>query len=313
MKATSMVNFFKMGVMFALFMFGACSTEESDGWLERPDNFGESLYERHLKKGTSAAFECTVYSRDNHVTLEMNLDLVAYQSELSAVYDVEVGEPTYYYVDLVFTGMFQDEAPDFCEGIKKSVDGMKTSCSKSSVKGKAELVDVSAAASSLMLGNMVTALKSQCDDFYDAYKEQMAEFPGRWSYGDGSEVTEPALLCDVNVSADTLYMNVDYSTRSMSMVVTHYNYNGAPTGSFMVLESYAGVSPDTLANVCNAYRQESDISGVYCEGSTISYLAPEAQEGQILTLEDMAVVYKKEVCPGLLDGSLSMEDLWFND
>ena len=97
------------------------------------------------------------------------------------------------------------------------------------------------------------------------------------------------------------------------MEVTHYSINGEPMGAFRVAESYAGVPADTLAMICSAYRQESDLSGVYCEGSTISYLAPEEQDGEVMTLEDMAVVYKKEVCPGLLDGSLSMEDLWFND
>lgn len=313
MRPVSMVNFFKASALLLPFVFNACSTEDSDGWLERPDNFGDTLYERHVKKGTSAAFECAVYSRDNHVTLEVNMDLMVYQSEMSAVYDVEVGEPTNYYVDLTFTGMFQDEASDFCDGIKESVDGMKTSCSKSRVRGKAEMPDVSAAAASLTLGNLVTALKGQCDDFYDAYKEKMAEFPGKWDYGDGSGATEPALLCDVNLKADTLYVNVDYSTRSMAMVATHYTFDGMPVGSFMVLESYAGVPADTLAMVCSAYRQQSDISSVNCEGSIITYLAPETQEGETLTLEDMAVLYKKQVCPGLLDGTLSMEDLWFDD
>ena len=312
MKSLSITSFFKTGVVFLPFVFAACTTDDSSsGWV-RPDSFGESLYERQLGKGSSAKFNCAVYTRDNHATLEMNLDLMAYQSELSAVYDVEVGEPTYYYVDLTLAGMFQDEAMDFCEGIKESVDGMKTSCSKSHIQGKAQLADVSTGMSSFMLGNLVTALKGQCDDFYDTYKEKMAEFPGAWNNGN-AEPGEPALLCNVNLAADTLVMNVDYSSRSMAMAVTHYTYNGVSTGLFMILESYAGVSADTLAMICNAYRQDSDISGVNCEGSVITYLASETQDGETVTLEDMAVLYKKQVCPGLLDGSLGMEDLWFND
>lgn len=312
MKSLSITRFFKTGVVFLPFVFAACSTDESSSEWVRPDSFGDALYERHLGKGTSAKFDCTVYSQNNHVTLEMNFNAMAYQSTMNAVYDFDVGDPTTFYIDMVLSGIFQDEATEACSSLKENNEGMKVSCSHSHVSGKMEMESVNSSSTSLVLGTMVPKFKNQCDDFYDTYKEIMSEFPGSWNNG-YAEPAEPALLCDVNVSADTLYMNVDYSTRSMSMVVTHYNYNGAPTGSFMVLESYAGVSPDTLANVCNAYRQESDISGVYCEGSTISYLAPEAQEGQILTLEDMAVVYKKEVCPGLLDGSLSMEDLWFND
>jgi hypothetical protein len=235
-----------------------------------------------------------------------------YDANLNVIYDVEAGDPSYYYVDVMMTGVFQGESQDACESIQESIEGIETSCSNSRVRGKAELGSVNEFSKSLMLGNMVPSFKSQCDEFYDTYKDMMSEIPGKWSYGD-AEPSVPAQICDVNLTADALYMNVDYPTRSMAMEVTHYSINGTPVGSFRIAEAYAGVPADTLAMICSAYRQESDISGVYCEGSTISYLVPEMQDGKTLTLEDMAVVYKKEVCPGLLDGSLSMEDLWFND
>lgn len=312
MKSISKAHFFKTGVMLLPFVFGACTTDESSSAWERPDSFGDVLYERHLGKGTSAAFECKVYSQNNHVSLEMIFDVPAYQSTMNAVYYFEVGDPANMYVDILLSGMFQDESDDACAGLKANNEGMKVSCSRSHVTGKSELESVSEASSSLVLGMMVPKFKSQCDNFYDNYKDIMSDLPGRWNYGNG-EPAEPALLCDVNLTDDALHMNVDYSTRSMAMEVTHYSINGEPMGAFRVAESYAGVPADTLAMICSAYRQESDLSGVYCEGSTISYLAPEEQDGEVMTLEDMAVVYKKEVCPGLLDGSLSMEDLWFND
>ena len=313
MKPVSKASFFKASALLLPLVFAACSTEDSGGWLERPDNYGDVLYERHLKKGSSAAFECAVYSRGDHVTMKMNVDLVEYQSDLSAVYDVEVGDPTYYYVDLLLTGMFQEETSDFCEGVKKSVDGMKTSCSKSHVKGKAELPSVSEAATSLMLGNLVTKLKDQCDDFYDTYKGLFADFSGRWDYGNGTVVTEPAQSCEVNVSGDTLYMNADFSTRSVSIVVFRYVYNGISSGFFTTTESYVGVDQDTLAKVCAAYRKEDMLTGVECVGPVISYMAPETQDGETLTIEDMAVYMKKQICAGFLDGSYSLEDMWYND
>ena len=312
MKPVSKASFFKASVLLLPLVFAACSTDDSD-WYERPDNFGDVLYERHLKKGSSAAFECAVYSRGDHVTIEMNMDVMAYESAVSAVYDVEVGEPTNYYVDLTLSGMFQDEASDFCEGIKGSVDGMKTSCSKSRVKGKAEMAGVSDAAASLMLGSMVPKFKEQCDYFYDTYKELMAEFPGRWDYGNGNVVAEPALSCEVNVSGDTLYMNADFSTRSVAMVVYRYVYNGISSGSFITMETYTGVDQDTLAKVCAAYRKEDLLTGVECVGPMISYMAPETQDGVTLTIEDMAVYMKKQICAGFLDGSYSLEDMWYND
>lgn len=312
MKPVSKASFFKASALLLPLVFAACSTDDSD-WYERPDNFGDVLYERHLKKGSSAAFECAVYSRGDHVTIEMNMDVMAYESAVSAVYDVEVGEPTNYYVDLTLSGMFQDEASDFCEGIKGSVDGMKTSCSKSRVKGKAEMASVSDAAASLMLGSMVPKFKEQCDYFYDTYKELMAEFPGRWDYGDGNVVAEPALSCEVNVSGDTLYMNADFSTRSVAMVVYRYVYNGISSGSFITMETYTGVDQDALAKVCAAYRKEDLLTGVECVGPMISYMAPETQDGVTLTIEDMAVYMKKQICAGFLDGSYSLEDMWYND
>ena len=312
MKSISMVNFFKTGVMLLPFVFGACTTDESSSAWERPESFGDVLYERQLGKGSSATFDCKVYSQGNHVSLEMNFDVMAYQSTMNAVYYFEVGDPTNMYVDILLSGMFQDESDDACAGLKANNEGMQVSCSRSHVMGKSEMESVSEASSSLVLGMMVPKFKSQCDNFYDNYKELMSDLPGRWNNGN-AEPSEPALLCDVNLTADSLRMNAVYSTRSMAMEITHYSINGEPVGAFRVVESYAGVPADTLAMVCNAYRQESDISGVYCEGSTISYLAPESQDGETLTLEDMAVYYKKEICTGLLDGSLSMEDMWFND
>lgn len=298
-----------LGALLLPFVFAACTTEES-GWLERSDDYGTPLHERHLKKGSNASFDCYVYSQGDHVTLEMIYDLAMYDANLNVIYDVEAGDPSYYYVDVMMTGVFQGESQDACESIQESIEGIETSCSNSRVRGKAELGSVNEFSKSLMLGNMVPSFKNQCDDFYDTYKDKMSEIPGKWIYGN-AESSEPALSCDVNLTADTVIMTAVFPTKAMSMLVINYDFAGVPTGSFYIAEAYTGVSSDTLANVCSAYRRESDVSGVYCDGSTITYLVPETQDGKTLTLEDMAVYLKKDVCAGFLDGSLGMEDLWY--
>lgn len=312
MKSVSMTSLFKTGVLLLPFAFAACTSDDSSSWLDRPESFGEVVYNRHLARGTSAAFDCKVYSRDNHLTMEMEFDVKMYESTMNTVFDFEVGDPSVFYVDVLLSGMFEASSDDVCSDVKDMDENMQTSCSDSHVKGKVEMVSVPDARASSVLSAMKSNFEDQCDGFYDHYKDAMSDMPGKWIYHENANA-DPALFCDVNLTADTLYMNVGYSTRSMAMEITHYSINGVPIGSFRVAETYAGVPADTLAMICGAYRQESDLSGVYCEGSTISYLTPEEQEGEVLTLEDMAVYYKKEICTGLLDGSLSMEDMWFND
>lgn len=304
-------TFFKTSVLLLPFVFAACTTEESS-WLERSDSYGNRLYERHLKKGSNASFDCYVYSQGDHVTLEMIYDLPMYDANLNTIYDIEAGDPSYYYVDVMMTGVFQSEATEACESIKESIEGMEMSCSKSRVRGRAELASVNEFSKSLILGNMVPQFKSQCDDFYDTYKGLMSEVPGKWDYG-RSEDSQPALSCDVNMSNDSLFVNAQFPDRSFSMVLSEYLYEGEPLGYFMAVENYTGVSADTLAKVCTAYRSESELVSVNCTGSSIAYLVSNTQEDQVLTLEDMAVYMKKQVCDGFLDGSYTLEDMWFEN
>lgn len=293
-------------------LFAACTSDESSDWYSKPESYGQSLYHREVSKGASASFVCDVYSMGNHAVLEMTFDAPYYSSSITAVYDVEFGSSGVYYFDAQITGMFQQEAGDLCENAKTFADGMQTKCSASRVTGKADIPSVEESMVSLALGNVIPKFKQQCDGAYDNYKDIMSEFPGSWNYGGGT-ASNPALSCDVNIAGDSVYMNAVFSDKSVSMVISNYLYNGEPLGYFMTVENYTGVSADTLAEVCAAYRSEGDLSSVTCAGSSIAYLAPTSQDGKTMTLEDIAVYMKKGVCAGFLDGSYTLEDMWYND
>lgn len=296
---------FKSCVLILPIVFAACTSDESSVSYDRPESYGTSLYNRQLKKGT-ASFDCNVYSENDHAVLEMNFDVPDYQSHMTAVYDVYAGSSADYYIDITMTGVFQEEAADACEGLKNSLEGIKTSCSKSRVTGKLDLSSVNEISKSLMLSRAVPNLKSQCDEFYDTYKEMMADFSGKWDYGH-SEQGQPALSCDVNVANDTVYMNVAYSDKSLAMKTTLVD-----SVTFRTTEEYTGLDDATTVEICNSHQTDKDIYSytVACNGPWYAYSHSTTVEGVTLTLEDVAVAMKKELCPGLLEGSYTLEDIW---
>ena len=118
MKFVSMTSLFKTGVLLLPFAFAACTSDDSSSWLDRPESFGEVVYNRHLARGTSAAFDCKVYSRDNHLTMEMEFDVKMYESTMNTVFDFEVGDPSVFYVDVLLSGMFEASSDDVCSDVK---------------------------------------------------------------------------------------------------------------------------------------------------------------------------------------------------
>ena len=77
-------------------------------------------------------------------------------------------------------------------------------------------------------------------------------------------------------------------------------------GVYSVVESYTGLDNATLSNICRSYQNDPEIRNVVCQDSYFAYSLVE-YEG---SLEDEAVNQKKEVCPALLSGELTLEDLW---
>lgn len=311
MKFVSMTSLFKTGVLLLPFAFAACTSDDSSSWLDRPESFGEVVYNRHLARGTSAAFDCKVYSRDNHLTMEMEFDVKMYESTMNTVFDFEVGDPSVFYVDVLLSGMFEASSDDVCSDVKDMDENMQTSCSDSHVKGKVEMVSVADVRASSVLSTMKSNFEEQCDGFYDYYKDAMSDMPGKWIYHENANA-DPAQSCNVRLDGDTLYVDAVFASKSFSSKTYRLMIDGMSTGYFQVNETFDGVDPETFNNICSAHSQQSQVGNVSCLNSGISYMMYQIQNGEIVALEDLAVAAKTELCAGFLDGSLSLEDAWYD-
>ena len=311
MKSFSKTSMFKTGVLLLPFVFAACTSDDSSNWFDRPDNFGDVTYDRHLARGNSAAFDCKVYTRENHVTLEMNFDVKMYESSMNTVFDLEVGDPSVFSVDVLLSGEFQSEYDVICGDVKDMDENMKTTCTESHVGGKVEWDAIDGYRASYGLSQTASNMESQCDDFYDYYKDIMSEMPGKWIYNEGAPA-DPAQSCNVRLEGDTLYMNVVFASRSLSMN-TYLVTSGGVTQGFRISETYTGLDSDTFEKACSIYRKDSHIGNVYCTNPTITYMMPTTQNGEVVTLEDLAVDAKTELCEGFLNGGLTLEDMWYSN
>ena len=63
----------------------------------------------------------------------------------------------------------------------------------------------------------------------------------------------------------------------------------------------------TLAKVCETYKKDEDKSNVVCSGSVFTF---EEMNPDIETLVEGT---EKYLCPALLSGGMTLEDLWFEE
>ena len=153
---------------------------------------------------------------------------------------------------------------------------------------------------------MVEEEKKRCDNYYLSTISNFKSIPGEWG-GDALDVLESggtAATCDAKLENDVAFMELVYVGGSASVRVTQSG------DKFYWVESYTGMDSETFDVACSTYKDKPGTSDVLCSGSTISYLQS-VEDGE--SLEDIAVMLKKSICPGLLDGSLTFEDVWLMD
>lgn len=298
-----MNNLFKIFALFLVLSIVACDSESSPS--SASPSFGTKRYERHLAKGENASMDCYVYSTDERVTFVMDFDLPIYNSSMSMRIETVVGDRVLYTADVSFTGILEEESDSLCISMKTSFepDNGTVSCESKNVHGHVEYPGVLGSGRlSAVVESVVDSEKERCDGIYDGYRKRLEKVPGAWS---GDAVNSPddirASACEVNLQDGVVYMNAVFASRSLSVHVTE------SSGKLYWAETFTGFDEDMLASACESYRGESHIKDVQCSGSTISYLAIN-EEGR--SLEDVAVMMKKTLCPGLLGGSISIEDLW---
>ena len=139
----------------------------------------------------------------------------------------------------------------------------------------------------------------------------MSDMPGKWIYNENANA-DPAQSCNVRLDGDTLYVDAVFASKSFSSKTYRLMIDGMSTGYFQVNETFDGVDPETFNNIWSAHSQQSQVGNVSCLNSGISYMMYQIQNGEIVALEDLAVAAKTELCAGFLDGSLSLEDAWYD-
>ena len=285
-------------VIMSLFMV-SCTVEDSSSF-----SYSETNYTRTLSKGDNASMQCNVYVDDGRVAVVLELDYPMYNSSETIKIETRAGTPSVYTVDVEATGVLLDDIESFCTSIANSLakyDG-KTECSETEVHGVEMFANVTtAAAIDYVVSTSIEDGREKCDSWYDSYKKVFQKIPGEWGGDIEKDYTgEKASSCDVSLETNLLTVSITYpdKTALMQMAVSD--------GIFSVLESYTGLDNATLSNICRSYQNDPEIRNVVCQDSYFAYSLVE-YEG---SLEDEAVNQKKEVCPALLSGELTLEDLW---
>lgn len=297
---------YKLIMASAVFILAACTTSEES--IHKATVTGNEVYKRHLAKGNNVVMDCYVYATENSVSVDVSLDLIVYDhSTMTMTMVTEVGDPTWYTADINLSGILLGEYDETCESIKGQFEGTDADvrCSNSNIHSQLELPSITNPAKiESMIEKSLEESKAKCDALVDQYRSNFSEFDGAWDFG---ESTERAQSCEVNMAADTVYLNVAYASKALTMKTTM-----SDPVTFTTTEEYAGLDDKTLVEICNAHQNDEDIYSytVGCNGPWFTYSHPTTVEGETMTLEDLAVSMKKVLCPGLLDGSYVLDDIW---
>ena len=256
---------------------------------------GDVRYNTHFEKG-STAFKCNVYATDKVVSVDMSLNMVNDQSWVRARYNLDYGASSYN-GSMESAGLFDGSIGAECEKIKADcaeMNNAKVSCSANKITFAAEIPYVDPIYYTMNVNKAVSIMSSLCDNLYEEYYNAPMITPG-----EGNE-SKKALTCDVQVNGTSFTQTVTYSDKSMVLSTTLAN------GVYAVTESYTGIDAATLAQVCAAYKQETQITNVNCSGSTITYTPVVNPDFNSL------VQFAQEMeCPAFLNGSYTFEDVWF--
>ena len=287
-----------LAAVISLFMV-ACTMDSSSG-----ASYGETNYTRVLSKGDNASIQCNVYVDDNRVVTLLDVDMAMYNSTETVKFEVRAGSPSVYQIDVEATGVLLSDVEDFCAAITEqfSDQNARAECSESEAHGVQQFYSVTSETEiNYVVSNAIESGRERCDKWYDNFKKSFREIPGEWG-GDAKSTSkgEKASSCDVSLEGNLLTMSVTYPDKSAVMKLS------VEGNVYAAVESYTGLDDATLSDICRSYQSETVIRDVACQGSSFSYWYIDS-EG---SLEDEAVYQKKEVCPALLSGEMTLEDMW---
>ena len=257
---------------------------------------GELRYERHYDLDQTS-FKCNVYATNHSITLDMSLNVLNEQSWIHQRINTDFSTAAYT-GSIEAAGLFNNAIGAQCEKFKSdcaSMENANVSCSNNKVVFSAVIPNVEPAYSEIYTARTLDKFNSICDNLYEEYQDS----PFIASNGDE---TKKALSCDVQVNGSSFVQVVTYSDKSLVLTTSQAN------GVYSVVESYTGIDATTLAKVCQTYKQEGALTDVTCVGSDISYNTRFDPDFNSL------VEYARDMlCPAYLNGSYTLEQMWFED
>jgi len=277
-----------------------------DSGSTSPDPFikGDLIYERHIDPNGVGSMTCNVYSTGNVVMAELNVNMITDNSNMGFKLEGNFGkQPATYRGEYTMDGIFLMFSEQTCEEAKEQVedlDNAKTSCSDNKTSFSALIKDANETNKSFYIARLTSYMERYCDQVYNNTIQQFNKAANQ--VDPKGEIAEKALSCGVQVNGNVVQQSIIYS-----------NKTGVSTGTYLgnykysVREEYTGIDDETLAKVCEAYKKDEYKSNVVCSGSVFTF---EEMNPDIETLVEGT---EKYICPALLSGGMTLEDLWFEE
>lgn len=267
----------------------------------------EPSYERHFDSQDGfSSYKCNVYTTDNSVLLDMDFELFGGTSSMKQHLVTDFSSPATYSGTIEATGLFSYSLADKCVEVKESFNEApngSASCTDTSIVFTSDIPTDDFANKETYLLLMKKKMNTMCDEFFDEFYEDFG--PSGVPSSSANSGAEAALSCNVNVQGNTMAMSVVYTDKSAFFSLTEVN------GVYTMTETYTGIDQATLDEVCEAYKTEEDISNVSCSNSVISYTP--LDEDMDVDIQSYASYMELAICPYLLNGGLTLEDLWYDN
>ena len=275
-----------------------------------PDSFtkGELIHERHFDHNLGN-MKCNVYATDNSVSIDLNVNMINDNSNMKQQLEWSFGNKANFRGKSEVSGLFVITKDELCESMKKLANEMENgsyTCTENGATISASPSDYDESQKKLYVASSKSTMKRQCDSWYDDFTrkfDEMAQNIAVVGNDSSGNLGEKAQSCESVVNGNTLTTTIRYPDKSAIMSMTKEN------GGYTINEEYTGIDAATLARVCEAYNNETEIKNVVCSGSTITY---QSNTSEVPEITDYLDISQKYECPGVLNGTLTLEDLWFD-
>ena len=290
-----------MKYLFTLPLAVAAFLVACDSGSTAPDSFskGDLIYERHFDSNLGNG-KCYVYATDNSVSVDFTVNVINDNTYLKQQLEWSFGNKANYRGKSEVSGLFVIMKDELCESMKElanEMDNGRYTCTENGATISASPSDYDESQKKLRMATSKSMMKSQCDSWHDDFSKKFGDMAQNGNLGEKAESCEPVL------NGNTITTTIKYPDKSAIMKMTKEN------GGYTMTEEYTGIDAATLAKVCEAYNKESEIKNVVCTGSTITY---QSNTSKVPEIADYLEYDQKYQCPRLLNGMMTLEDIWYN-